>query len=291
MSRIKNLIIGLLLLPLVVSLAACSALRVTYSNGSQLAWWWIDGYFDFDREQTPRVKQALDTWFEWHRGSQLSPYSALLASARQQVMEPTTPEAACRWGERVRELLDPALKRAVAEFADIVPGMGPAQFKQLEQRYAKINQEMRRDFLQADLAERQRESVKRSVERAERVYGRLEEAQLRVVNAGTAASPFNPELWLAERQLRQRDVLQTLRRLVAERADREQRVAALTALVQRTEQSPHPEYRAYQIKLMQYNCNLAAQIHNATTPAQREQARDTFKGWEDDLKSLAVDRS
>jgi hypothetical protein len=268
------------------ALTGCSALRVTYSNGSQLAWWWIDGYFDFNREQTPRVRQALDQWFDWHRGTQLADAAALLAAAGQQVLDPTTPEAVCRWQDRAREWVEPALNRAIVDFAQIVPSLGEAQFKHLERRYSKNIDEMRADFLQPDPAERQRESVKRAVERAERLYGRLDEAQLRIVSAGVAVSPFNPELWSRERQRRQRDTLQTLRRLVAEHAEADRRVAALRALVERSENSPQPEYRDYQAKLGAYNCALAAQIHNATRPAQRQQARENLKGWEDDVRAL-----
>ena len=82
--------------------------------------------------------------------------------------------------------------------------------------------------------------------------------------------------------------MQTLRRLVAERADRDTRHAALRALLARTERSPDPDYRAYQIRLTQYNCGLAAQIHNATTAAQRQKARERLKGWEEDLRALAA---
>ena len=290
MSRIKTLIIGLLLLVLGPAFTGCSALRLGYANGPQLGWWWIDNYFDFSREQAPQVKRAMDDWFAWHRATQLPEYAALLASARQQIGEPTTPDAACRWQERVREQLEPALGRAITEFAALVPRLGDAQYGHLERRYLKLNDEMRADFLQPDSAERQRESVKRAVERAERVYGRLDEPQRRVIAAGIEASPFNPDLWLTERQRRQRDVLQTLRRLNTERADTDQRVAALRALVQRTERSPNPDYRAYQARLGSYNCAFAAQIHNATTPAQRQQARETIKGWEDDIRSLTAPR-
>ena len=269
-------------------MTGCSALRLGYANGPQLAWWWIDGYFDFSREQVPQVKQTLDKWFDWHRNNQLPDYVALLASARQQMLEPATPALVCRWQDRIREQLEPALARATVDFADLVPGFGEAQLKHLEQKYAKLNDEMRTDFLQADAAERQRESLRRAVDRAERIYGSLDDAQLRVVSAGVAASPFNPELWLAERQRRQRDTLQVLKRLVAERSESDVRIAALRALLQRTERSPNAEYRAYQTKLKDYNCALAAQIHNATTPAQRQKARSNLKGWEDDLKTLVA---
>jgi hypothetical protein len=286
MSRIKTVIIGLLMLLTGPFLTGCSALRLGYVNGPTLAWIWIDGYFDFARAQSPEVQKKLDGWFAWHRGTQLNDYAALLASAQADITEPTTPAIACRWAERIREQLEPALQRAVADFADLVPGLGDPQLRHLERRYAKIIDEMRSDYLQPDAAERLRDSVKRAQSRAEQLYGSLDEPQLKVIRSGVAVSPFNPELWLLERQRRQRDVLQTLRKLQAERADVAQRVAVLRGLVDRTERSPNAEYRAYQVKLTDYNCALAAQIHNATTAAQRLQARDKLKGWEDDARSL-----
>ena len=285
-SRIKTFIIGLALVLLGPALSGCSALRLAYANGSQLSWWWLDGYFDFSRQHAPQVRQALDDWFEWHQSTQLAGVTALLGAAGQQVMEPVSPALVCRWQERIREQVEPALNRALSDFADLVPGLGETQLRHLERHYLKVNDDMRADYLQADAAQRQRESLKRTQERAERVYGKLDDNQMRLVASGIGASPFAPELWLAERQRRQRDTLQTLRRLVAERPDKDQRLAALSALVQRTEKSPNAEYRAYQVRLTEYNCALAAQLHNTTTPVQRVKARDNLKGWETDLRSL-----
>ncbi len=285
MSRIKTSIIGLLLAAAAL-LGGCSSVRLAYGNGAQLAWWWLDAYVDFSAEQSPRVKQALGGLFDWHRNTQLPAYAALLVTAQRQVLEPTTPELACRWQTQVRELLEPALQRALVLAAEQSVGLGEAQFKHLEQRYGKGNAEMRDDFLQPDLGERQAKSVQRAAERAERLYGRLAPAQMQVLREGIAASPFDPALWLQERQRRQREVLDTLRRLTADKADADQRLAAMRVLVAHTELSPNPTYRAYQLKLTEFNCALAARIHNAAPAAQRQQARDTLKGWEEDLRAL-----
>lgn len=282
MSLIKSAIIGVL----AFVLAGCSAVRLGYNNGPTLAWWWLDGYVDFSREQAPLARQGIERWFEWHRAAQLEGYATLLAGAGQEVLEPTTAARACRWQARVRDALDPALERAIELAADLVPGLGEAQFRHLEQRFAKVNDELRGDFVQADLAVRSRESVRRAVERAERLYGRLDDAQKRVIAAGVAASPFDPELWLTDRQRRQRDTLEILRELVSGRADRDQRIAGLRTLAVRIERSPDADYRAYQRRLAEYNCAFAAQIHNATTLEQRRKARETLKGWEDDFRAL-----
>ena len=286
--RLKRRIIGLLLVAPLLLLGGCSSIYLAYNNGALLAWWWIDGYADFNREQTPLVKQNIDKLLDWHRATQLPLYLPLLGVAQAQVAEPTTPALACRWQDQARALLEPTLERSLELAAEVVPTMGEAQFKHMEGRYAKVIAEMREEFLQPDPAERLAESQKRAVKRGEMLYGRLDAAQRAVILAGVKASPFNPELWLAERQRRQRDTVQTLRRLVTEKADREQRIAALRTLAARVERSPDPEYRAYQIKLNEYNCGIAAQWHNATTPAQRKVARDKLKTWENDLRALVA---
>ena len=42
------------------------------------------------------------------------------------------------------------------------------------------------------------------------IYGRLNDAQRELLAQGIADSPFDPERWLAERRLRQREIVDTL---------------------------------------------------------------------------------
>jgi len=283
-SLIKAAIIGVLL----ALMSGCSTLRLAYGNGSQLAWWWLDGYVDFSSEQSPRAKESIDRFFAWHRATQLADYIVVLGQAQAQVLEPVSPATACRWQQLLRDRVDPALERAIDQFTDLVPGLGEAQFRHLDQRFAKNRGEMRRDYLQPKPDDRHQAAVDRVVERAEQLYGRIGDAQRQVIAAGVAASPFDAQAWLAERERRQRDTVATLRRLVADRADRDETGAALRVLVERAERSPDPAYREYQVRLNDYNCAFAARVHNSTTPAQREAARERLKGWEDDLRSLLV---
>jgi hypothetical protein len=271
---------------LVFLLAGCSAVRLGYGNGPQLVWWWLDGYLDFPAPQVPSVKASIDRWFEWHRSTQLPDYVVWLASLRAQANDDHSAAQFCRWNTDLRNRLEPSIDRALLLGADLLPVLGEAQFRHLEQRYLKNLDEMRAEYLQPDAAERRSASVKRAIDRVEQIYGRLGEAQRKVIADGVATSPFDPQAWMEERQRRQRDTVLTLRRLAADKAERDARLAALRVLVERSERSPDPAYRDYQRRLVDYNCDFAARIHNATTPAQRQKARETLKGWEDDLRSL-----
>lgn len=269
-------------------LSSCSMLRLGYDQGPQLVWWWLDGYVNFSNEQTPHTKEAIRKWFAWHRTTQLPEYAAWLSTLRSQIGDPVTPAQICGWSEELRNTIAPALDHTVQLGAPLVPNLGEAQWRSIEQRYAKGNDEFRRDFLQPHAEERLAASIKRIVKRVENIYGSIDEAQHRLIVAGIEASPFDPEAWLAERQRRQHETLLTLRRLAAEQAETEHVIAALRGLIERVQRSNDRDYRAYQVKLTEYNCAFIATVHNSTTPIQRQHAYDKLKNWEIDLRKLST---
>jgi hypothetical protein len=276
----KLLIIGSVLL----AAAGCSTLRVAYSNGPTLAWWQLDGWIDADRSQAPAVRAAIGRWFDWHRSTQLGPTTALLAEARALVMEPVSAETVCRLNDRVQALTQPWIGRALAESAELVPLITEANLQAMADKGAAEIAEDREQFLQADPAERRAAQLERARKRFERLYGRLDAPQLAVLRAGLAELPLDTERWLAERERRQRETVATLRRLRAEQAPPEQARAALAALVEARTEPADPAQRARQQRLSAANCELSARLHNATTTAQRERARDNLSAWETDLR-------
>lgn len=285
--QFRRWIIGLLCVVL-GGLGGCSALRFGYNQAPDLVYWWLDGYADFDDAQTPRVRDAIADWFQWHRRTQLPDYAALLARAQADVLADTTPERTCAWWGELRKRGDTAFEHAVPLAAGIAVTLAPAQLKHVERRYAKANDEFRDEYLSADPKERLAKTAKRAIERAETLYGRLDEPQRARVAEAMAASPFDPALWLDERRRRQRDALEVLRRITSDPAASDQAVVALRAWAQRVERSPQPAYRRYSEQLTQFNCSFSAALHNSTNPAQRQAAAAKLKGWEGDLRALAA---
>jgi hypothetical protein len=269
-------------------LSACSALRLGYSQAPELAYWWLDGYVDFNKSQTPKVREALTSWFKWNRSTQLPDYAALLAKAEVQLASNVTPAQACQWFDDVSARVEVALERALPDLAEVVLSATPEQLAYLEKSFAKRNKEILADYAQPTPEARHKAAVKRSVERAESIYGKLDDAQHERVAAAVAASPFDANLWVDERKARQQDVVQTVRRLLNEKASTEQVQAAVRVLVERSRRSPRDTYSGYQQRLTQYNCAVAAQTHNFTTPAQRKFAAQKLKGWEGDLRALTA---
>ena len=285
-------IIGLGLVAL--ALTGCSMVRLAYDQAPNLTYWWIDGYVDSSGEQTTRLRESIDRWYLWHARTQLPEYAALLVRAQREVLAPLTPAAACAWVAEGERQVETALAAAVPGAAELMLSLTPAQLQHIERRFAKGNEEVRADFLQKEPEERRAASHKRAVERFERVYGRLDAPQRERLAALLASSGFDAERWLIERRLRQREIMQTLASIAAARAGgdravaRQQAQAAATTLFARSLRSPRADYRDYQQRLVQDNCQLVAAMHNAMTPEQRQAARARLKSWEDDLRALAA---
>ena len=269
-------------------LGACSAVRLGYGQAPTLTYWWLDRYVDFNDQQTPRVRDAIDAWFAWNRRTQLTDYADLLARAASEVPADTSAARTCEWFAELQRRVDRGVEHGLPAAAELALTLTPAQIQHIESRYASNNDEFRKDYLQPDRAVRHNEAVERAVERAETIYGSLGAAERNRIARVVAESPFDPELWLSERVRRQQELLQALRRITGTPTSREQAQAALQAYVDHVRDSPRENYRRYSERLIRYNCEAGAALHNVTTPAQRQVALQKIRGWEADLRALAA---
>jgi hypothetical protein len=276
-----------LLLPL---LGACSALRLSYGQGPLLAYWWLDNQVAFNDEQAPRVRTALDDWFAWHRSTQLPDYAQALGELATALGGPISPAQVCSQIDAWQQRAERAFDRAVPALAEQVRSLTPEQINQLAQRQADRQQALVADHLQPDAAERRKAALARNVDRAETLYGSIDDNQRQLLAAGLAASPFDAERWLAERRARTSALLRSLRQWQAEQADTATVQAGLRRLAAETLRSPRPDYRAYSQQLLLANCSQIAQLHNSTSADQRQRAAAKLQGWQADLRTLADSR-
>jgi len=278
---------------LALLLASCSLLRVGYSQAPTFAYWWIDGYVDLSGEQSLVLRDNIDRWFEWHRRVEMPRYASLLGRAQREVMEPKlSTEQLCFWRDEAQRRLDAALAEATPALATLAASLTPEQVRHMERKLAKDGDELKHDFAQTERAERAKASFKRTLERYENLYGALDDAQRAKLTQLLAASPFDADRWIAERERRNRDLVAALTKVSAggrsPDATLSQAQAFVRLFAEQAIRSPRPDYRAYQEKLAQENCALAAAMHNATTAAQRQHARDKLKGWEEDVRLIAA---
>lgn len=281
-------IIGLL--TLAVGLAACSAVKLGYNNLAEVAYWWLDGYVDFEEGQDQRVREDLARLHSWHRGAELPRYGELLQRMERLAASDLVPAQVCAFVPDLRERLDALIERAEPSVVTLALGLSAAQLQHLERKYAKNNAQYRKDWLRLTPAEVADKRSKQLLERFEMVYGNLGEAQRAALRQQVERSGFDAARLLAERQRRQRDTLQTLRRVAGASLPLDEARVLMRGLLERTFQSPDPDYRAYQEGAIQEFCRTVAVVHNSTTPAQREQAARRLRAYQRDVGELSAAR-
>jgi hypothetical protein len=276
------LLLGLLTITL---LAACSAARLAYNQAPTLTYWWLDGHVDLANGQSEPVRQDIDRFFAWHRSEALPTYITLLQSWQSMATADLDADQVCRQFQLIRGHIDTAAGRTVAPLARLALSLGPDQIDHQRRHQAKSNQGFEKDFMQGDEEQRLSKRLTRTIDRTERLYGRLSTEQREQVRAWLLRSPWDPARTLAERQRRQADLMQTLKQAQANPAQAE---ALVAAHIRRIGQSPTPGYEAYSQAMIRHGCEQFAALHNSMGPQQREQALRTLKGYEEDLKALVA---
>jgi hypothetical protein len=289
MHRSANLarIIGLL--TVAIALAGCSAIKLGYNSLPQVSAWWLDGYVDLSDEQEPRVREDLARLHQWHRHQELPKISALLQQAERMATGDVTADEMCA--------LVPAIRLRIAAIADhaepaavtLALGLQPEQLAYLQRKYEKNNRDYRKAWVDLPTGELRDKQFKQYVDRMEPFYGRLDQAQRDLVRSQVESSLFSAETNLRERQRRQQDILQALRKLAAQPVSLSDARGVIHQLVERGLRSPDPKYRSYEEALIRQGCGNLAALHQSTTPQQRLNAVRRLRAYQRDLEELTAE--
>lgn len=282
----------LLLAPLLLLLQACSAVRLAYNNADTLLYWRLDSYVDVTAEQAPRVRESLARFVDWHRRTQLPRYADELQRLRPRLAGDVTAEQVCASVEQLRATVEPPLlEPANWPLLWLAADLSAEQLKHIERKQKVTDAQWQADWLDGRPEQRRERRFDKALERSEMLYGSLDEPQRQALREAllNQATSFDAQRSFNERLRRQQELRQLLRRIHEEKLPPE---AAAPLLRDHLERALRPSSDAAQQRyaqaLLREGCAVFARLHNATTPAQRERAMRTLKGYEDDFRQLAA---
>lgn len=286
LTSLSRCAIACAMLLVALLLAGCSNLKLAYGQGPTLAYWWLDRYADFVDEQKPRARAAVDQWFAWHRREQLAEDAALLDQLAREAEREVTGAQVCQWVKVYERKRDLYLTQFAPAVADVAAMLGPQNLRQVESRFAKVNETWRDEHVQGDLKEREVAMVKRVLDRAELLYGRLDRSQRNFVAQAMRQAPWDPERAYAERLADQREALAVLQRLGQRNLSPEQRQELARSSLLHLAQASDELQRQLRDQLYRYQCQFAAELHNRMTPEQRRHAVERLHDWAQELRSF-----
>lgn len=283
-----RIIRALLALTAATLLAACSLVRLGYSNLPELTYLWLDGFFDLNEPQSTLLRQDLQTLHEWHRRQELPLLGNALARAQTEAAQPVTAAQLCGWVETLKPRVQAVLEQSEPALVRLAVGLTPEQFAHLKHQLDKRHQKWRDEWLKGTPQEQQARRVERLIDRAEDFYGTLSPAGRALLKASVATSPFDLNLAEAEMLRRQSDFLQTLQALSVAGVSPAQARSEVHQLLERTQNSPTAAYRANIAASTAASCNTFAALHNSSSAAQRNRLIARLKSFEDDARALAL---
>ena len=286
-SRLGGIIVAVLL---TLALGACSAIKLGYNNLPDLAYWWLDGYVDFSDEQTPQVRLELERLHAWHRAEELPRFADMLGRMEQLVPGSISQQQACGFLAEIQGRLNLVADRAEPAVVALAATLGPRQLRHLERKQRRNVDKWREDWVDVPVAKQHDKRFDEMLERSEMIYGRLDGPQRAVLRQGLEKSIFDPQRILVDRQRRQQDLLQTLKRASEPGTSAADVRSLMRGYLDRAQHSPDPGYRAWQESLLQESCRIFSLVHESTTPAQRDQAVRRLRAYQRDLRELSAQR-
>jgi len=276
---------GLAVLALVL-LPACSAIKLGYQQLPTLSFWWLDSTVSFSSTQTPVAKEAIDKLYQWHRREELAGYGEVLQRIGQLSTGPVQADQVCSVATEVQARMDVLMRQAVVQAAPVVLALGPRQLSHIARQFENKNEEWEKEWLQGDAQARLDRRLDKAVNRFNSFYGDLSPAQISMVRAQLAQSPWTAEWGRRDRQRRQQDLLSTLQRVAQSGMTPAQAEAQLWGVWQRWLNPTDPAQRAVLQSLSQRACENLAQLHNTTTPEQRVRVARRLRAYERDIQDL-----
>lgn len=282
--------LGVALLTLMLVLAAgCSSLRLAYNNGDTVLYWWLNAYVDLDRDQKGWVREDIDQLFDWHRKTQLRDYVEILRKGQRQLQGNVTQADLLADYDEVKNRTQTLLLKAAPELADLARSLKPEQIAQMEKKFKSNNDDYRKKYLSGDQQKRQQLRYKKSMEQFELWFGSFSSEQEAAIRQASDARPLDNQIWLDERQRRQRNVLNLVQKVQQEHLGKEATVALINKLIKDSfERLDQSERKAFFDAYQDSTANLVLTVIKLATPTQKAHAVKRMQGWIDDFNSLAA---
>ena len=264
-------------------LTGCSIFTVAYNRMPTLAYWRLDSAVSLTAAQQTWVREGLVALHEWHRRDQLPRYADTLQGWQALAQGPLDAAQVCRQFDTLQTMVAEVFDQSIPLLGRLAASLSDEQIANLQRYHIKQNEEFARDFVSTNEAitpERQ----KRSLRRAEMLYGSLDTNQRGWLMNSLVEGGFDAARTLTERKRRQADVIDAIRQIRGGASPE----SVLRAVWSRTVRSPDPAYASYSRQWRQQACIQFAELHNQMTPQQKAHAVNTLVGFERDFTTLAM---
>lgn len=192
-------------------LGGCSSTKLAYRYADWGVAWWVDDYIPMTPEQEARLEADIRDLRQWHCSTELPRYSEWLAQLKTDVRDRNFDPARVSWHqERIMSFLPPLMNQAKPAATHLLASLSESQVRQLADNMEESQKELENEYLADDAEQTRKARAERTIERAEKWLGSLNEKQRNTVEAWSEARGRQTEIWLEGRRNWQKALMEAL---------------------------------------------------------------------------------
>lgn len=274
------------LVTFVLLATACSAISLGYSALPGLGIFTLDRYFSFDDTQRDFARTALNDLQTWHRKQELPEYRRILVSIKQRTQKSLTPADLDWFRSELNQRYMAITEKTIPQVAELALTAKPAQLQKMRNRLTDQNKESREKYLQPNLAKRNADRLKRSVDRFEDYVGSLSDAQKKMVEETLQQVPSTDETWYEERLLRQKQLSDLLEQIRRDQPSKELAAKSLTAYFAKSTEPADPKNAGYYDRALKMSDDMTLKLVASLDARQKQTLEKKIDSWISDIDGL-----
>lgn len=271
------------------TLLGCSTVRFAYNQGDTLAYWWLDDHIGFNQVQEPLIRSSLERHFWWHRTEQLPAISGSLQRAQQKLQGPLSKSEFLALRSELIKHVYKVSEEVIPDAAKLIVSLDASQIETMQKKINKNNQKFKNEFLPKDKNKQANVRANKTIERAEWLYGSLNNAQENKIREFLLKNPIDGEHAFQEKLRRQSEFIAICKEAQQQKLSQKATEALLRDYLKYFEAGRSKEQQASHKKWIESGAETASFISSVVNEDQNKYAAERIGGWMSDVQELIKD--
>lgn len=271
-----------LVLFVLLSMSACS-FKFIYPRADFFIGWQVDSYLRLESAQERWLDERLERKLRWHHQSELPRWREWLSTLRSDIAERhITPERYDEHMTQMSVLLRQSSASVINDSVELMQQLNDQQVEHLLKRLREDAAEAQEEALEMSEEEYREERVEKTVDNLQKWFGRLDSAQIQLVQTYVDQSPDLRMEMIESRARWATYINETLQN----RANQEQLTVAVERMLTQPESLRTAEYHALWQQQGLRRREMLHLIYQSATERQREHLLEELDNWIEDLGDL-----
>ena len=274
----------LLLTFFLLSLTACSSLKVVYSRLDWIIPYTVDDYVSLTQPQQDALEKELRILLDWHCKKPVNQYAKLLRNIRADVKnDNVNNEIIGAYMQELTTYWQDVAEKIALRSEKVMIDINQTQIDELFQNLGEKNLNYQRDYVDIPYSELRLKLIEGMKDRYENWLGELSEKQLAAINRWSYGATKRTAGWVGSRLVWQ----QALRDILGQQADQKRFSESLFVLLRYPEKLWTESYKMERESGQREIKKLLYLTYQSLLPRQREHLMEKLGSWGDDIESLS----